>query len=101
LNSDSGNQSPGYSAPSTSYGAGGGGGGSAPFSAYNGGGGGGASTRRTGSILISPSTLVTVTIGNGGAGIGGGGNGAGGYARFTVGGQTFIFTSSGSFTVPS
>jgi hypothetical protein len=100
LNSDSGNQSPGYPAPSSSYGAGGGGGGSAPFAAYNGGGGGGASTRQTGTILIAPSTLVTVTIGSGGSGIVGGGNGASGYAKFTVSGQTFTFTSSGTFTVP-
>ena len=100
LNSDSGNQTIGWSAPSSSYGAGGGGGGSAPFSAYNGGYGGRAAIRQAGTISIVPSTVVTVTIGSGGAAIYGGGNGAGGYAKFTVGGQTFTFTSSGSFTVP-
>ena len=103
LNSNSGNQSPGYPAPSTSYGAGGGGGGSAPFSAYNGGGGGGASTRKTGTISVVPGITINVTIGAGGALIGGGGNGASGYATFSVGGQTFTFNTPGShsFTVPS
>jgi hypothetical protein len=42
-----------------------------------------------------------VTIGPKGTGGYGGGNGANGYAKFTVGGQTFTFTSSGTFTVPS
>ena len=101
LNSDSGNQTPGSNAPSSSYGAGGGGGGSAPFSAYNGGYGGRAGTRKTGSILVIPGTTVSVTIGSGGSGIYGGGNGAGGYAKFIVNGQTFTKTSSGSFVVPS
>ena len=101
LNSDSGNQTPGFPAPSSSYGAGGGGGGSASFAARNGGDGGKASTRQTGTINISPGTSVSVTIGSGGSGIYGGGDGAKGYARFTVSGQTFTFTSSGSFTVPS
>lgn len=98
LNSDSGNQSPGY--PASGYGAGGGGGGSAPFSAYNGGYGGGAGTRKTGSFDIVPGTVVSVTIGSGGSGRYGGGDGKSGYAKFTVGGQTFTYTSSGSFTVP-
>lgn len=101
LNSDSGNQTMGSSAPSSSYGAGGGGGGSAPFSAYNGGHGGGAAIRQTGTIDASPSSTITVTIGSGGGGGYGGGSGAGGYAKFTVAGQTFTFTSSGTFTVPS
>lgn len=100
-NSDSGNQSPGFAAPSSSYGAGGGGGGSAPFSAYNGGYGGKAGTRKTGTVNIAPGTVVTVTIGAKGSGISGGGDGAKGYAKFTVGGQTFTKTSSGTFTVPS
>lgn len=102
-NSDTNNQTPGFSAPSTSYGAGGGGGGSFTFAAQNGGGGGRAAVRRTGSVNVTPGTTISVTIGSGGNSIGGGGNGAGGYARFTVGGQTFTYTSPGnySFTVPS
>ena len=101
LNSDSGNQTPGYSAPATSYGAGGGGGGAAPFSANNGGGGGKAATRQTGTLLLVPGSVITVTIGTGGNAISGGGNGAGGYAKLTVGGTDTEFTSSGTYTVPS
>ena len=101
LNSDSGNQTAGYSAPATSYGAGGGGGGAAPFSANNGGGGGKAATRQTGTLLLAPGSVITVTIGTGGAAIGGGGNGAGGYVKFTANGTDTEFTSSGTYTVPS
>ena len=101
LNSDSGSQTPGYSAPATSYGAGGGGGGAAPFSANNGGGGGKAATRQTGTLLLVPGSVITVTIGTGGNAISGGGNGAGGYAKLTVGGTDTEFTSSGTYTVPS
>lgn len=101
LNSDSGNQSPGYNAPATSYGAGGGGGGAAPFSANNGGARGEASDRLTGTLLLAPGSVITVTIGTGGAAISGGGNGAGGYAKLTVGGTATEFTSSGTYTVPS
>lgn len=101
LNSDSGNQTVGSAAPSSSYGAGGGGGGSAPFSAYNGGYGGRAGTRKTGTILVIPNTVISVTIGAKGSGIYGGGDGAKGYAKFTVAGQTFTKTSSGTFTVPA
>ena len=101
LNSDSGNQSPGYNAPSTSYGAGGGGGGAAPFNAYNGGARGEASDRLTGTLLLAPGSVITVTIGTGGNAISGGGNGAGGYAKLTVGGTDTEFTSSGTYTVPS
>lgn len=101
LNSDSGSQTPGYSAPATSYGAAGGGGGAAPFSANNGGGGGKAATRQTGTLLLAPGSVITVTIGTGGNAISGGGNGAGGYAKLTVGGTDTEFTSSGTYTVPS
>lgn len=101
LNSDSGNQSAGFNAPATSYGAGGGGGGAAPFSANNGGARGEASDRLTGTLQLAPSDTVTVTIGTGGAAIAGGGNGAGGYAKFTVGNNVEEFTSSGTYTVPS
>ena len=101
LNSNSGNQSPGYNAPSTSYGAGGGGGGAAPFSAYNGGARGEASDRLTGTLLLAPGSVITVTIGTGGNAIYGGGNGAGGYAKLTANGTDTEFTSSGRYTVPS
>jgi hypothetical protein len=103
LNSDSGNQTPGYSAPATSYGAGGGGGGAAPFSANNGGGGGKAADRVTGTLELNPGSVITVTIGTGGAAISGGGNGAGGYAKLTVNGVETTYTSSGTYTytVPS
>lgn len=99
-NSDSNNQTPGFPAPSTSYGAGGGGGGAYPFSAQNGGDGGNPSTRVTGQLYVIPGSTITVTIGLGGSGLPGGGDGASGYAAFTVRGQTFSFTSSGSFIVP-
>jgi len=101
LNSDSGNQTPGYAAPSTSYGAGGGGGGAAPFSANNGGGGGKAATRQTGTLYLAPSSTITVTIGAGGTGNAGGGDGASGYVKFTVGNDVQAFTSSGTYTVPT
>lgn len=101
LNSDSGNQSPGFPAPSTSYGAGGGGGGAAPFSANNGGARGRASSRVTGTLLLAPASVITVTIGTGGSAIFGGGNGANGYAKLTVNGVATAFTSSGTYTVPS
>lgn len=101
LNSDSGNQSPGYNAPSTSYGAGGGGGGAAPFNAYNGGARGEAADRVTGTLELNPGSVITVTIGTGGAAIAGGGNGAGGYAKITVNGVATTYTSSGTYTVPS
>jgi hypothetical protein len=103
LNSDSGNQSPGFPAPSSSYGAGGGGGGSAPFAAYNGGGGGGASTRQTGTVAAIPGGSVTVVVGSGGSGIVGGGDGAGGYVKLTVGGVSTQYTTVGThtYTVPS
>jgi len=101
LNSDSGNQTAGFPAPSTSYGAGGGGGGAAPFSANNGGARGRASGRLTGTLLLAPSSVITVTIGAGGGAIYGGGNGAGGYAKLTVNGSSTVFTSSGTYTVPS
>lgn len=100
-NSDSGNQSGGFAAPSSSYGAGGGGGGSAPFASRNGGDGGKAGTRLTGTAQVSPSSTITVTIGTANSTNAYGGDGANGYAKFTVGGQTFTFTSSGTFTVPS
>ena len=100
-NSDSNNQTPGYSAPSTSYGAGGGGGGAFTFSDNNGGGGGKASTRLTGTLLLAPGSVISVTIGAKGASHPGGGDGAGGYAKLTVGGTDTEFTSSGTYTVPS
>lgn len=100
-NSDSGNQTGGNPAPASSYGAGGGGGGSAPFASRNGGDGGKAGTRLTGTALVNPSSTITVTIGTANASNSYGGDGANGYAKFTVGGQTFTFTSSGTFTVPS
>lgn len=101
LNSDSGNQSPGYNAPSTSYGAGGGGGGAAPFNAYNGGAGGEAADRVTGTLELDPGSVITVTVGTGGAAIAGGGNGAGGYVKLTVNGTDTTYTTSGTYTVPS
>lgn len=101
INSDSNNQTAGFPAPSTSYGAGGGGGGAYPFAANNGGGGGKAATRQTGTLYLAPSSTITVTIGSGGTGNAGGGDGAGGYAKFTVGNDVQTFTSSGTYTVPS
>jgi hypothetical protein len=101
LNSDSGNQTAGFPAPSSSYGAGGGGGGAAPFAANNGGGGGKAATRQTGTLILRPRSEITVTIGAGGSGISGGGDGAGGYAKITVDGVETEFTSSGTYTVPA
>jgi len=110
LNSNSGNDTDGFAPSSTAYGAGGGSGGSL-FVGGSAGNGGGAGTRLTGSFAVVPSTVIYVTIGgygNGGYGTAGntwngrnGARGASGYAKFTVGGQTFTFTSSGSFTVPS
>lgn len=98
-NSDSNNQTPGYAAPSTSYGAGGGGGGAHPFSANNGGGGGKAATRQTGTVNVIPSVNFFVIIGAGGTGIGGGGDGAGGYAKLTIGSNVYEYTSSGVYTL--
>lgn len=101
LNSNSGNQTAGFPAPSSSYGAGGGGGGAAPFSANNGGGGGKAADRETGTLELDPGSVISVTIGAGGTGKLGGGDGAGGYCKLTVEGVDTIFTSSATFTVPS
>ena len=100
-NSNSDNQTAGFPAPSSSYGAGGGGGGAYPFSANNGGGGGGAATRLTGTLLLAPGSVITVTIGAGGSGNPGGGDGAKGYCQLLVNNTAYTFTSSGSFTVPA
>lgn len=97
INSDSDRQTPGYAAPSTSYGAGGGGGGSNPFAAYNGGGGGGAATRLAGTMLIAPQSL-TVRVGTKGSGIYGGGDGANGYVKITVGGISTEYKTPGTYT---
>lgn len=99
INSDSNRQTPGYPAPSTSYGAGGGGGGAHPFSANNGGAGGGAAVRQTGSQTVNVGATLTVVIGSGGAAISGGGNGAGGYAKITIGGTVYEYTTPGTYTI--
>lgn len=98
-NSDSNRQTPGYPAPSTSYGAGGGGGGARPFSANNGGAGGGASVRQTGSQTVNVGATLTIVIGSGGSAISGGGNGAGGYAKLTIGGTVYEYTTPGTYTI--
>jgi hypothetical protein len=99
INSDSNRQTPGYPAPSTSYGAGGGGGGAWPFSANNGGAGGGAATRQTGTQSVNVGSSLTVVIGSGGSAISGGGNGAGGYAKVTVDGTVYEYTIPGTYTI--
>ena len=101
INSDSNNQTAGFPAPSTSYGAGGGGGGAHPFSANNGGGGGQAADRETGTLELDPGSVITVTVGAGGTGNAGGGDGAGGYVKITVNGTDTEYTTSGTYTVPS
>lgn len=106
LNSDSGNHTDGSSPSATSYGAAGGGGGTS-FETNSGNTQAQASDRVTGTILIAPSTVVTVTIGAGGAGTTATSNytsgaaGASGYVKFTVDGTDTEFTSSGTYTVPS
>ena len=128
-NSDSNNQTSGYSPASTSYGAGGGGGGAHTFAERNGGIGGGAGgtngtsytvtawnssstlTRYVGmpttdTILMEPASTVTIVIGTGGAGASGntsGARGAHGYCKLTVNGTDYEYTSTGThtFTVPS
>ena len=99
LNSDSGNQTVGSAAPSSSYGAGGGGAGTAPFASYNGGGGGEAGTRRTGTAQIVPGVNFYVIIGPGGSGIAGGGDGANGYAKLTISGNVYQYTTPGLYTL--
>lgn len=102
------NKSAGGNAPSTSYGAGGGGGGGDSPSLFdssgNAGIGGYASQRLTGTVMLVPSTVITVVIGDGGAGSSAGyrgGSGAGGYARLQVGNTVGTFTSgTNTFTVP-
>lgn len=97
-----GNQTAGYDAPATSYGAGGGGGGGYPFSAYNAGGGGDAGERVTGTYTTTPGTVLSVTVGSGGprGSIAGaeGGAGAGGYVKITVGGVSTEYTTPGTYT---
>lgn len=128
-NSDSNNQTSGYSPAATSYGAGGGGGGAHTFAERNGGIGGGAGgtngtaytvsawnsgstltryegTPTTNTILMEPGSTVTIVIGTGGAGASGntsGAKGADGYCKLTVGGTDYEYTATGShtFTVPS
>lgn len=97
INSDSFRQTPGYPAPTSSYGAGGGGGGAYPFAANNGGAGGGAATRIAGTMLIAPQTL-TVRVGTKGSGITGGGDGANGYVKITVGGVSTTYTTPGTYS---
>jgi len=99
----------GASAVSTHYGAGGsGGGGDSPNKFDSSGGkgeGGDAATRQTGTRTVTSGTTITITIGAAGAGGTGGnhagGNGAAGYARITVGGNVYPFTSSGTLTLSS
>ena len=98
LNSNSGNQTAGFPAPSSSYGAGGGGGGAAPFAANNGGGGGKAADRETGTLELDPGSVIAVTVGAGGTGNAGGGDGAGGYVKLTVDGTDYEYTATGSHT---
>lgn len=99
-NSNSGGQTDGGDAPSTSYGAGGGGGGSR-FDGYA-GSGGEAATRVSGSQNVTPGTQLTVTVGAKGVfGTGGltdGGYGAAGYVKITVGGVATEYTTPGTYT---
>ena len=91
---------PGGDAPSTSYGAGGG----AGFGGvdYNGGTGGSAATRKTGTFSVASGTQITIVIGAGGVGGVGfhdGGDGAGGYAKLTIGGTVYEYTTAGTYNI--
>lgn len=126
LNSDTNNQTSGDSPLAGAYGAGGGGGGARQFLDRNGGIGGNAggtdgtsytvnsylSTATliryvgmpsTDSVSIDPGSTITITIGAGGAGGTGGGTngakGADGYAKLTVAGTVYEYTTPGTYTI--
>ena len=96
-------------APSSSYGAGGGAAGGDRSSTFDSSGGAGspgsAGTYLTGTTnYLVPGSTLSVGIGSKGLGSGGsarGGNGANGYARLQVGNNVQVFTSGGTYTVPS
>jgi hypothetical protein len=104
-NSDVGNWSNGFAAPSGNYGAGGGSGGTS-FETNQGGEGGFAGTYKTGTVKILAGTEITIRVGQRGAGGSGdttGGRGEHGRVNLIINGQTYGFTETytGTFTVPT
>lgn len=106
-NSNSTNQRPGWIPAADAWGAGGGGGGARPFPGY-GGLGGGAGTLQTGTVLMTPGQTLNVTIGGAGwawnydvrsSWLCTGAPGIHGYAKLTIDGVVYEYTSSGSIAI--